>query len=560
MPSPNLPPDAEPRPAPRFSLRGWRRYERPEPPRWRTALLHLVLFLVTLLTTTVAGAEWTTGKVFFIEQNGELVYSGWMPNQADLLRGLPYALAFLGILTVHEFGHYFTARWHRVRTTLPYYIPFLNGLFDIGTFGAVIRIRDRIFSRREFFDIGIAGPLAGLVVAVGVLIYGFTHLPEPLEYVFQVHPDFRRFGADFARYAYGPQDGLLVLNPPLLYQGLQHLFADPTRLPHPYELTHYPYLLAGALGLFFTALNLLPIGQLDGGHILYGLLGFRRFNRLSAGFFLAFLFYAGLGLFSLDSDLDTWLYFGPVYALYLLAALWRVLPTRRRVLMLAAGLWLAQLAVATAVPGIEGNPGWLVFGLLLGRVTGIYHPSAPDERPLTPGRKVLGWLTVLLFGLCFSPAPLRMVSPEAPVVPHTIVVPETPPRNTPAPTAYLQPMATSSAPTATAAPDRTAPEYRWTLAARIADHMLEAGLSHRDVNETTTPDDVISRGALPKADAAYVRNLQVLPDGDARDLFVRHARSKPNEDDPNCCDTFNFFRQLVWINLYSRPDEEETLV
>ncbi|RAK66186.1 hypothetical protein [Hymenobacter edaphi] len=113
--------------------------------------------------------------------------------------------------------------------------------------------------------------------------------------------------------------------------------------------------------------------------------------------------------------------------------------------------------------------------------------------------------------------------------------------------------------TTAAAPDRTAPEYRWTLAARIADQMLEAGLSHRDVNETTTPDDVISRAALPKADAAYVRSLQVLPDGDARDLFVRHARSKPHEDDPNCCDTFNFFRQLVWINLYSRPDEEETL-
>ncbi|GAB2954945.1 hypothetical protein GCM10027048_20660 [Hymenobacter coalescens] len=109
------------------------------------------------------------------------------------------------------------------------------------------------------------------------------------------------------------------------------------------------------------------------------------------------------------------------------------------------------------------------------------------------------------------------------------------------------------------APDRTAPEYRWTLAARIADQMLEAGLSHRDVSEATTPDDVIGRAALPKADASYVRSLTVLPDGEARDLFVRHARNKPNPDDPNCCDTFNFFRQLVWINLYSRPEEEESL-
>lgn len=525
------------------------RYEQPEPPLWRTALLHLGLFLVTLLTTTVAGAGWLSGQQFFIEQNDELVYSGWWPAAAELTQGLPYALAFLSILTVHEFGHYFTARLNGIRTTLPYYLPFLTGLVDLGTFGAVIRIRDKIYSRREFFDVGIAGPLAGLVVAVAVLCYGFTHLPEPLEYVFRLHPELRQYGADYGRYyahVYGPDNGIFVLNPPLLYQLLQHWLADPARLPHPYELTHYPYLLAGSLGLFFTALNLLPIGQLDGGHILYGLLGFRRFNRLSAVFFLAFLFYAGLGLFRLDSGWQTWLYFGPLYGAYLLAALWRVLPTPRRVLLLAIGLWLAQLAVATALPSLEGNPGWLIFGLLLGRLTGIYHPPATDERALSPGRRVLGWLTVLLFGLCFSPAPIRLEQPA--------FEPAPPARNTVGPGAYLVPMATT-----TSAPDRTAPEYRWTLAARIADHMLEAGLSHRDVGEATTPDDVIGRGALAQDDAAYVRGLQVLPDGDARDLFVRHARSKPNPDDPNCCDTFNFFRQLVWINLYSRPDEEDGL-
>ncbi|OON67180.1 hypothetical protein B0919_18810 [Hymenobacter sp. CRA2] len=503
------------------------------------ALVHLSLFLLTLATTTVAGAEWMTAHTLLDDQ---LRPSGWLPSRTELVHALAYSLSFLGILTVHEFGHYFTAVRNGIRTTLPYYIPFLTGLFDIGTFGAVIRIRDKIYSRREFFDVGIAGPLAGLVVAVGVLIYGFTHLP-PLEYLYQIHPHYRFYGADYARYVYGPQDEIITLNPPLLYQWLQQWLADPRLLPHPYELMHYPYLVAGALGLFFTALNLLPIGQLDGGHILYGLLGFRRFNRLSAAFFLAFIFYAGLGLFSLHSERDTWLYFGPVYALYLLVALWRVLPSPRRAFMLAAGIWLAQLAVVTAVPTIQGNPGWLIFGLLLGRLTGIYHPPATDERPLSGGRQALGWLTVVLFGLCFSPSPIRVVTP-------------TPERNAPRPAAYVQPMATPSAATA---PDRTAPEYRWDLASQIANRMLEAGLSHRDVSEATTPDDVIGHATLPKADAAYVRSLTVLPDGEARELFVRHARSKTNPDDPDCCTTFNFFRQLVWINLYSRPDEEDGL-
>nr|WP_262907951.1 site-2 protease family protein [Hymenobacter sp. 15J16-1T3B] len=320
---------------------------------------------------------------------------------AELLRGLQFAAPFLGVLAVHEFGHYFTARRYRIRVSLPYFLPVP---FGIGTFGAVIRIREKIFSRREFFDVGIAGPLAGFVVAVPLLVYGFTHLP-PLEYLFQIHPDYRPYGGAYAQYVYQGRPAGLSFSQPLLYQLLARWLADPALLPDAHELLHYPVLLAGSLSLFFTALNLLPIGQLDGGHILYGLLGFRRFNRLSTGLFLAFMFYAGLGLFTLDSGWQTWLYYGPVYALYLLTALWRVLPGFRRVALLAAGVWLAQLAVATAVPGISGNPGWLLFGLLLGRLTGIYHPPAPDERPLSPGRRVLGWLMVLVFILCFSPVP-----------------------------------------------------------------------------------------------------------------------------------------------------------
>ena len=370
------------------------RYEKPEPSRYA---LHLGLFLVTLLTTTLAGAEWITGKVTFGAPG---------LTQDEMLRGLWFSLPFLGVLTVHELGHYFTARYYRVQATLPFYIPFFTGVFNtIGTFGAVIRIKDRIFSRKEFFDIGLAGPLAGFLVAVPVLIYGFTHLP-PLEYLFQIHPDYRAYGADYARYVYRDGEGLALARP-LLYQGLEYLFANPARVPHPNELMHYPVLLAGALALFFTALNLLPIGQLDGGHILYGLLGFRRFNRLSGGLFVAFIFYAGLGLFSWQTSGRTWLYWGLPYLGYLFLVFRRVMPTPRRALLLSLSVWAAQLACTLALPGVVGNPGWLVFGLLLARVTGIFHPPAPNETPLSPGRKVLGWLMLAIFVLCFSPSPFQ---------------------------------------------------------------------------------------------------------------------------------------------------------
>ena len=376
-----------------------RRFERPEPSAARTAALHIGLFLLTLCTTTLAGIQLTRGAVGFLpldvfELRGAALW-------AELRRGLWFALPFLGVLTVHEFGHYFTARYNRVRASLPYYVPFPMGL---GTFGAVIRIRERIFSRREFFDIGLAGPLAGFAVAVPLLIYGFTHLP-PLAYLFTIHPEYAPYGADYARYVYPPGAEGLTLAKPLLYQWLETAFANPTLLPHPNELMHYPVLLAGALSLFFTALNLLPMGQLDGGHILYGLLGLRRFNFLAPILFVGFIFYAGLGLFTLHSGWQTWAYGAPAYALYLGLIFWRVLPRPRQGLLLAAGVWAAQVACASVWPALSGNPGWLVFGLLLGRFTGVYHPPAPDERPLSPARQVLGWVMVAIFVVCFTPSP-----------------------------------------------------------------------------------------------------------------------------------------------------------
>ncbi|PJJ59474.1 site-2 protease family protein [Hymenobacter chitinivorans] len=395
---PSLPLPEVPAPESSAPLLEFDRYERPEPPRWRVYALHLLLFVLTLATTTLAGAEWSTNKYFFTQysiDDPRAVFrlGGWL-SQAEILRGLWFSVPFLGVLTVHEFGHYFTARYYRVRATLPFYIPFFTGAFGtIGTFGAVIRIKDRIFSRREFFDIGLAGPLAGFLVAVPVLIYGFTHLPvlpPPGSEQLLDHTDF-----DYA----------LTLSRPLLYHLLEFWFADPTRLPAPMDLPQNPVLLAGSLALFFTALNLLPIGQLDGGHILYGLLGFRRFNRLSVIFFVGFIFYAGLGLFTFERDWQTWLYGGVPYLIYLYLVFRRAVPTVRRTLLLLLSVLAGQLALTLAVPGIVGNPGWLVFGLLLGRFTGIFHPPAPNEQPLSVGRKVLGWLMLAIFVLCFSPSP-----------------------------------------------------------------------------------------------------------------------------------------------------------
>ena len=284
----------------------FRRYERPPWPRSVRYALHLLLFLVTLLTTTLAGVtlvrnQFLSGSRFFLPFDllAQPLATAW----ATLKPGLWYAGPFLAVLTVHEFGHYFTARYNRIRVTLPYFIPLPMGF---GTFGAVIRIKEQIYSRREFFDVGLAGPLAGFLVAVGVLVYGFTHLP-PMEYLYQIHSGFGTYTAGHA-----PHD--FMLGQPLLFQALAALLADPARMPHPNELLHYPVLVAGVFSLFFTALNLLPIGQLDGGHIVYGLLGPHRAARVSLVLFVGFIFYAGLGLFSLRTAPDAWLYWSGPYA------------------------------------------------------------------------------------------------------------------------------------------------------------------------------------------------------------------------------------------------------
>lgn len=367
----------------------------------RTLLIQLALFFVTVVTTTLAGAEWKFGSSFLTPHRP----MGW----AEFWQGLAFSLPFLGILTVHEFGHYFTAVKNRVRVTLPFYLPlWLGTLTSIGTMGAFIRITSRIRSNRQYFDIGIAGPLAGFVVALGVLWYGFTHLPPP-EYIFTIHPDFERFGADYVQHI--SREGSVALGDNLLFWFFKtHVATNPDWVPNAYDMIHYPWLLAGYLALFFTALNLIPIGQLDGGHILYGLIGQRGHRVVSPALFVGFVFYSGIGLpgefafHFLEDPLWNSLYL-LVYGYFLFASFSRIHESRLTIVALALGVIAGQLAVGYFFPTAEGYTGFLPFLFILGRFLGIYHPSAQYERTLSPGRKALGWLALAVFALCFSPKP-----------------------------------------------------------------------------------------------------------------------------------------------------------
>ncbi len=364
-------------------------------------LIHLGLFVVTLATTTLAGAEWQFGR-----------FLGWEAYPLTwryFLQGLSFSLPFLGILTVHEFGHFFTARWHKVKVTLPYYLPlwfgFLPLFHSIGTMGAVIRIKQPIHSRLKFFDIGIAGPLAGFVVALGVLYYGFTHLPPP-EHIFEIHPEYQQYGLDYAQHVYEEGDGNFQVGTTLLFEFFkQYVATDPARVPNGYEMMHYPWLFAGFLSLFFTALNLIPIGQLDGGHVLYGLIGSRRHRRVSAVLFLGFVTCAGLGIVSPYDTMQELLYGIPLYLGFLYLVFSRLTPSVKTNLMVAMLVLAVQFFWLLAFPGSRGFYGWLVFALLIGRFLGVYHPEAYFEEPLDLKRKVLGWIALIVFVLCFSPAP-----------------------------------------------------------------------------------------------------------------------------------------------------------
>ncbi len=321
---------------------------------------------------------------------------------SDFQQGLLFTVPFLGFLTVHEFGHYFTARRHKVDTTLPYYIP-LPPFFLVGTLGAIIRIKEKIESKTKYFDIGIAGPLAGFVIAVASLAWGFTHLPDE-SYLYEIHPEYAEAGM---QEALAESDSVINLSvgKNLLYMAMEStLPPDDAFVPPANEIMHYPFLFAGFLALFFTALNLLPIGQLDGGHVLYGLIGWKPHSYVARIIFSAFLFYAGLGLFTPNDTPDTLLW-APLYVGFLYYVLRSFKKPPQTTFMYALIMFTAQFLIPMIHPEIEGYSGWLLFAFVISRFIGIEHPRVKEEEPLTTTRQILGWLALLIFVISFSPAP-----------------------------------------------------------------------------------------------------------------------------------------------------------
>ena len=361
-------------------------------------LIHGTLFLLTLVTTTLAGGEWVYGKSILASGESALTWPYF-------LKSLHFSIPFIGILLVHELGHLFTSIYHKVRCTLPYFIPAWLGFLgspSLGTFGAIIRMKGRVNSRKKYFDIGIAGPLAGFVLAFGVLTYGMLTLP-PADYIYEIHPEY----ADPGFQGYGEDVLEFELGNNLLFWGMGELFADPTRLPQLSEMIHYPYLFAGYLALFFTALNLLPIGQLDGGHVLFGLFP-KRHAQISLAVFTLFLAFAGLGVIRPSLPLAELLIRIPLYLGFLYFCLSKSGLTQLNRLTLALSLAAAQYLLSFFYPNLEGYQGWLFFAFLLGRVMGLVHPEVAGLQAVDSRRKVLGWIALLIFILCFSPQPFQM--------------------------------------------------------------------------------------------------------------------------------------------------------
>jgi membrane-associated protease RseP (regulator of RpoE activity) len=311
--------------------------------------LHLVLFLATVLTTTATGA--------LAANEGRLL---------PLWSGLSFSVPLMAILTCHEFGHYIAARVHRVPASLPFFIPLPPGIGLFGTMGAVITQGGGTRDRNKLFDIGVAGPLAGLVVALPVLYYGLLQSPV------------------LASVDGGYQEGDSILYALMKYAAKgRWLPADGV------DVRLHPTAWAGWAGLLVTMLNLLPIGQLDGGHAATAYFG-RRYDRIGR------LFHHSLPWLSLVA-------FGWVLRLVEGQVGGRELPY---------GLTPLSIAVQAALMWFV----WYVLLWVLSRMTGgLAHPPIDEEAPLSPGRKILFWIVALTFVLIFMPIPLRYsVGPNPP--------------------------------------------------------------------------------------------------------------------------------------------------
>jgi membrane-associated protease RseP (regulator of RpoE activity) len=312
--------------------------------RPRRLLLHAGLFLATFLTTTAAGA---------ILQHARAGVEGW--NAVfPIADGLSYSLPLLLILVSHELGHFVVARLHGVDASLPYFIP-LPPTFGLGTMGAVIGMRDVTKDRRKLIDIGAAGPLAGLLVAVPVILYGLHHSP-----VGPLVKDAEQEGNS------------------LLYALLKHTVTGAWLPDGKRDVFLNPTAWAGWVGLLVTMINLIPIGQLDGGHIAVAYFG----NRYSA---------FASRLHRLLPIGAAAVFFWVLHAARLEAGDYWDEGKGRTIAMVAALPWLIW---------------YLMIRILRAASGGVNHPPV-EETPLPRSRKLLFWVMVLVFAGVFMPIPFR---------------------------------------------------------------------------------------------------------------------------------------------------------
>ncbi|HPS64871.1 MAG TPA: site-2 protease family protein [Ignavibacteria bacterium] len=301
--------------------------------------INVLLFITTFLTVTLAGVAWSNMDPYQLE---------------NFPKGLPYSILLMLMITSHEFGHYFAARAHKIKVTLPYYIPFpFLMLNPFGTMGAVIRMKSPTQDKKSLFDVGVAGPLAGWFVTIAILVYGYTHLPS-IEYLYNIHPEYREGGILTSGLYFGNNLIFLIGNK------LTALLSSKAFVPPMNEIYHYPFLCVGWFGLLITSLNLMPVGQLDGGHISYAMFG----NKHK---YVAYIVFALLMIFGV------------------LGILTYIFPNL-----------------------LIGSTNWLVWGLLLYFVIKIKHPPilTDENSSLDAKRTFLGWFAFLIFAISFCPIPI----------------------------------------------------------------------------------------------------------------------------------------------------------
>jgi len=281
-------------------------------PRRPGRVLPGALFIITLITTIIAGARYQGGNPF--------------THPGEIFMGLPFAISLILILGTHELGHYIASRRHGVLTTLPLFIPGPPIPPMIGTFGAVIRIKTPITTKNALVDIGAAGPLSGFVIATVVTFIGLRSS--------SITPLVQGTGA-------------LGFGNSLIFKGLTYLAIGP--VPRGFDVFLSPMAFAGWIGFFVTAMNLLPLGQLDGGHVVYALLG-----------------------------------------------------DRQRPLTIFIVILMAALGYLTW-------PGWFIWGALIA-IIGLWHPPIEGHHePLDRRRKFTAAAAILVFVLTCMPTPFYIV-------------------------------------------------------------------------------------------------------------------------------------------------------